>query len=180
MITEEITISSERIYEGVILNLRKDQVTVKDGRTSYREIVEHNGGVTIAALTAEGKLVVVKQYRKAAEQVVLELPAGKIDKGEDHSVAAERELTEETGYTAEKMEHLTAFYSSVGYSTEIIHLYLATGLKPGETCFDENEEIEIEEYSINELLAMVRSGEIVDAKTIVGIQTIKLREEEII
>ena len=169
MVFEEKTISSERIYEGRILNLRKDKVHVKDGKTSYREIVEHNGGVALAAITNEGKMVMVRQFRKAAEKAVLEVPAGKIEKGEDHRLTAERELKEETGYSAEKIEFVTAFYSSIGYSTEKIYLYLATNLTPGETEFDDNESIEIIEYELADLKKMVLSGEIEDAKTIAAI-----------
>ena len=169
MIVEEKTISSERIYEGKILNLRKDKVHVRDNKTSYREIVEHNGGVALAAITQEGKMVMVRQYRKAAEKAVLEVPAGKIEKGEDHRLTAERELKEETGYSAEKIEFITSFYSSIGYSTEVIYLYLATGLTPGETDFDDNEAIEILEYDLPELKKMVFSGEIEDAKTLAAI-----------
>ena len=169
MVFEEKTISSERIYEGRILNLRKDKVHVKDGKTSYREIVEHNGGVALAAITNEGKMVMVRQFRKAAEKAILEVPAGKIEKGEDHRLTAERELKEETGYSAEKIEFVTAFYSSIGYSTEMIYLYLATNLTPGETEFDDNESIEIIEYELADLKKMVLSGEIEDAKTIAAI-----------
>ncbi len=169
MVFEEKTISSERIYEGRILNLRKDEVHVKDGKTSYREIVEHNGGVALAAVTPEGKMVMVRQYRKAAEKVVLEVPAGKIEKGEDHRLTAERELKEETGYTAGKIEQIASFYTSIGYSTEIIYLYFATDLTPGETNFDDNEAIEVMEYDLPELKRMVLSGEIEDAKTIAAI-----------
>ena len=169
MVVEEKTISSERIYEGRILNLRKDKVSVKDNKTSYREIVEHNGGVALAAITPEGKMVMVKQYRKAAEKAILEVPAGKIEKGEDHRLTAERELKEETGYSAEKIEFITSFYSSIGYSTEVIYLYLATGLTPGETDFDDNESIEILEYDLPELKKMIFSGEIEDAKTLAAI-----------
>lgn len=169
MVFEEKTISSERIYEGRILNLRKDKVHVRDNRTSYREIVEHNGGVALAAVTPEGKMVMVRQYRKAAEKSVLEVPAGKIEKDEDHKLTAERELKEETGYSAGKIEYITSFYSSIGYSTEVIYLYYATDLTPGETEFDDNEAIEILEYDIPELKRMVLSGEIEDAKTIAAI-----------
>lgn len=169
MIVEEKTISSERIYEGKILNLRKDKVHVRDNKTSYREIVEHNGGVALAAITQEGKMVMVRQYRKAAEKAVLEVPAGKIEIGEDHRLTAERELKEETGYSAEKIEFITSFYSSIGYSTEVIYLYLATGLTPGETDFDDNEAIEIIEYELAELKKMIFSGEIEDAKTLAAI-----------
>jgi ADP-ribose pyrophosphatase len=169
MVFEETTISSERIYEGRILNLRKDKVHVKDGKTSYREIVEHNGGVALAAVTSEGKMVMVRQYRKAAEKAILEVPAGKIEKGEDHRLTAERELQEETGYTAGRIEYITSFYSSIGYSTEVIYLYFASELTPGETNFDDNESIEILEYPLPELKNMVLSGEIEDAKTICAI-----------
>jgi ADP-ribose pyrophosphatase len=169
MIVEEKTISSERIYEGKILNLRKDKVHVKDNKTSYREIVEHNGGVALAAVTPEGKMVMVRQFRKAAEKAVLEVPAGKIEKDEDHRLTAERELKEETGYSAGKIDFITSFYSSIGYSTEVIYLYYATDLTPGETEFDDNEAIEILEYDVPELKRMVFSGEIEDAKTIAAI-----------
>lgn len=169
MIVEEKTISSEMIYEGRILNLRKDKVHVKDNKTSYREIVEHNGGVALAAVTPGGKLVMVRQYRKAAEKAVLEVPAGKIEKDEDHRLTAERELKEETGYSAGKIEYITSFYSSIGYSTEVIYLYYATDLTPGETNFDDNESIEILEYDLKEMKEMIFSGEIEDAKTIAAI-----------
>lgn len=169
MVFEEKTISSEMIYEGRILNLRRDKVHVKDNQTSYREIVEHNGGVALAAVTPEGKMVMVRQYRKAAEKAVLEVPAGKIEKDEDHRLTAERELKEETGYSAGKIEYITSFYSSIGYSTEVIYLYYATELTPGETDFDDNEAIEILEYDLTELKDMIFSGELEDAKTIAAI-----------
>lgn len=170
MVFEEKTISSERIYEGAILNLRKDKVQVRDQKTSYREIVEHNGGVAIAAVTQEGKMVMVKQYRKAAEKAVLEVPAGKIEKEEtDHLLTAMRELKEETGYTAGRIELITSFYSSIGYSTEVIYLYFATDLTPGDTDFDENESIDIFEYDLPLLKRMIFNNEIEDAKTITAI-----------
>ncbi len=169
MVFEEKTISSEMIYEGRILNLRRDKVHVRDNKTSYREIVEHNGGVALAAVTPEGKMVMVRQYRKAAEKAVLEVPAGKIEKDEDHRLTAERELKEETGYSAGRMEYITSFYSSIGYSTEVIYLYYAAELTPGETNFDDNESIEILEYPLEDLKKMVFSGEIEDAKTIAAI-----------
>lgn len=172
MTFEEKTIKSERIYEGAIINLRRDKVTVQNG-TSYREIIEHNGGAVLAAVTNEGKLVMVRQYRKPASRVMLEVPAGKIDKGESAESAAKRELKEETGYTAGNIEFLMQFYPSVGYSEEILYLYLCTDLTPGETNFDENEAIDIEEYEIAELHEMVMAGKIQDAKTIIAIMTVK-------
>lgn len=169
MTFEETTLKSELIYKGTILNLRRDKVRVVGGREAYREIIEHAGGVTIAAVTGEGRMVMVRQYRKAAGKVVLEAPAGKMDPGEDPVRTAARELREETGYTAGKLEHLTSFYSSIGYSEEVLHLFLATGLTPGPTSFDENEALEIEEYDLRELKRMVLNKEIEDGKTIAAI-----------
>ncbi len=172
MTFEEKTLSSQRIYEGAIINLRKDKVTVQNG-TSYREIVEHNGGAVLAALTPDGKMVMVRQFRKPAERVMLEAPAGKIDVGEAPEAAAVRELKEETGYTAGKVKHLLSFYPSVGYSEEMLHLYLCTELTAGETCFDENEAIDIEEMDVETLHQMVMAGEIQDAKTAIAILMVR-------
>ncbi len=172
MTFEEKTIKSERIYEGAIINLRRDEVTVQNG-TSKREIIEHNGGAVLAAITEAGKLVMVRQYRKAAGRVMLEVPAGKIDPGEAPEAAAKRELKEETGYTAGKIEFLMQFYPSVGYSEEILYLYLCTELAAGETHFDENEAIDIEEYEVNKLYKMAMDGDLQDAKTIIAILTVK-------
>lgn len=169
MIVEEKTLSTERIYEGAILNLRRDKVVIKDGNTSYREIIEHGGGVVIAAITPDGKIPMVKQYRKAAEKAVLEIPAGKLEKNEDPKEAALRELREETGYTASTIDYVNSFYSSIGYSEEVLSLYIAKDLSPGETDFDDNEAIEIYEYSIDELMSMVMDKTIEDAKTIIAI-----------
>lgn len=173
MIVEEKTISSERIYEGNILNLRRDKVVVKDDNTSYREIIEHDGAVVIAAITPDGKVPMVKQYRKAAEKAVLELPAGKLEENEDPKEAALRELKEETGYTASTVDYVNSFYSSIGYSEELLHLYIARDLTPGETDFDDNEAIDIYEYTLDELISMVMDQSIEDAKTIVGIFMLK-------
>ena len=172
MTFEEKTINSERIYEGAIINLRRDKVTVQNG-TSMREIIEHNGGAVLAAITDDEKLVMVRQYRKAANRVMLEVPAGKIDPGEAPEAAAKRELKEETGYTAGKISFLMSFYPSVGYSEEVLYLYLCENLIPGDTNFDENEAIDIEEYEIDETYRMAMSGQIADAKTIIAVMTVK-------
>ena len=172
MTFEEKTLKSEKIYDGAIINLRRDKVTVQGG-ISYREIVEHNGGAVMAALTEDKKLIMVRQYRKPAGKVILEVPAGKIDPGEKPMDAAIRELKEETGYTASKVELLTEFYPSVGYSEEKLYLYLCTGLTPGETCFDENEAIDIEEIQLDKLFKMAMCGEIDDAKTLIATLMVK-------
>ena len=168
MTFEEKTLETERIYEGRIINLRKDKVTVING-TSYREIVEHNGGAVLLAITDDGKMVMVRQYRHAAERVMFEVPAGKIDPGENPLETAKRELKEETGYTAANVEFVTKFYTSVGFSNELLYLYLCTGLTPGETDFDDNEALDIELWDIDELLDMVLRDEINDAKTQIAI-----------
>ena len=169
MIIEEKTLSSERIYEGAILNLRRDTVTVKEGRTSYREIVEHNGGVIILGVTKDGRIPMIKQYRKAAEQVMFELPAGKLEKGEDPAEAALREFKEETGYTAERIRRIASFFPTVGYSEEVLHIFFAEGLSEGETDFDDNESIDIELHDPEELFRQIDAGEMNDGKTMLAL-----------
>ncbi len=169
MIFEEKKIDSERIYEGIILNLRRDRVTAAGGE-AYREIVEHNGAVAMLALTDDDKVVMVRQYRYACGRPVLEIPAGKIDRGETDPVsAAVRELKEETGYTAENIEHLGDVNPSCAYSEEVIHLYLMTGLNPGEQSPDEDEALEVIEMPFDEVYEMGVRGELVDAKTLAAL-----------
>lgn len=168
MIFEEKTLGSETIYKGKILNLRKDKVTVLNGQ-STREIIEHNGGAVIVPVLSDNKIVMVKQYRKAADSVLLELPAGKIDPGEDPETTAIRELKEETGYAAGEISKLTSIYPTPGYSEEVLYIYMAKDLKPGETDFDENEALDIIEVPIDQITNKIMNGEIKDAKTIVGV-----------
>ena len=169
MVFEEKVLSSEMIYEGKIINLRKDKVTVING-TSYREVVEHSGGAVLLAVTDDRRMIMVRQYRRPADKVMFEVPAGKIDPGEDPAETAVRELKEETGYTAENVRYLCRFYPSVGFSEEVLYLYLCTGLTEGETDFDENEALDIEKWDIGELHEMVMRGEIDDAKTLIAIE----------
>ncbi|HKK96471.1 MAG TPA: NUDIX hydrolase [Anaerovoracaceae bacterium] len=168
MTFKEETIKSEMIYEGNILNLRKDTVRVKNG-ISFREIVEHNGGAVVVAITDNNKILMVSQFRKPFDKDVFELPAGKLDGEENPKDAALRELKEETGYTAKNIQLLTSLYPSVGYTNEILYIYLCTDLEPGETDFDDNEAIDIYEYDLELLVGMVLAGKIHDGKTIAGI-----------
>ncbi|MBQ6496140.1 MAG: NUDIX hydrolase [Firmicutes bacterium] len=175
MIFKEELISSERIYEGAILNVRRDTVTAVKG-VAYREIIEHNGAVAIVAITDEDKVVLVKQYRYAAGRAFVEIPAGKIDKGENDPVkAAIRELKEETGYTAESIEHLGNINVSVAYSEEVIHLYMMTGLTAGEQSLDEDEAVEVLEIPFDEVYEMAGQGKLEDAKTVAALLMAKAR-----
>lgn len=164
----EKTISSETKYKGKILNLRIDTVESVNGE-STREIVEHSGGAVVLPLLPNKNVVMIRQFRKPLERDVLEIPAGKIEQGESPEETAFRELQEETGYMANNMTLLTKMYPSVGYSEELLYIYLATDLEPGETDFDENEDIDTYSYHIYDLYEMVMEGKIQDAKTQVAI-----------
>ena len=161
----EKTVKSEVIYKGKILNLRKDQVIASNGQLSDREIVEHSGGVVMAAVLEDGRMAMVHQYRKAVEEVVFEAPAGKLELGEDLVEAAHRELKEETGFTATNLEFLGSFYSSCGYTNEKLNLFLCTGLIEGEPDPDPTEAFEMELKDLEDLYQMVIRGEIKDGKT---------------
>ncbi|RKD27862.1 ADP-ribose pyrophosphatase [Caminicella sporogenes DSM 14501] len=169
----ERTIKSDKIYQGKIINLRVDTVELPDKKYSKREIVEHPGGVAILPITKDNKIIMVKQYRKSVEEKLLEIPAGKLEIGEEPKECAKRELLEETGYTSENIEYLFKFYTSPGFSNEVISLFIAKNLEKGEARPDEDEYIEIKEYEIEELLEMIKNGEIKDAKTIIAILYIK-------
>ena len=175
MIFKEELIESERLYEGAILNLRRDKVTASSG-TAYREIVEHNGAVAIVALTEDNNIVMERQYRYACGRAILEIPAGKIDKGETDPVAAAvRELREETGYTASEIIHLGDCNPSCAYSEEVIHLYLMRGLTKRERELDDDEVIELIEMPFDEVYEMGVRGEIVDSKTLAALLMTKGR-----
>lgn len=169
MTVEEKTIESELLLKTSIFNVRRHVVTAKGGKTAIRDIVEHNGGVGICALTPENKLLMVRQYRKAAEAVVWEIPAGKTEIGEQSIMTAKRELKEETGYDAENFQFLTRFYGTIGYNNEVIEIYKAYTTVQGKTNLDEHEAIDVFEIDLPTLLTMIDNGEIIDAKTIVGI-----------
>lgn len=165
---EEKTMKTEKIYEGKIINLRIDTVELPDKKYSKREIVEHSGSVGIIPIIANS-IVLVKQFRKSVEKILLEIPAGKIEINEEPRETALRELREETGYTTEKLEYLFEFYTSPGFSNEKMYLFLSDELLEGETSFESNEYIELEKVKIEDLIKMVDRGEITDSKTIIGI-----------
>ena len=168
MIFEETTISSEIVYSGPVFDIRKHRVKTVNGE-SVRDIIEHPGGSILVAITDNGKVLIERQYRKAFEKALLELPAGRTDPGEEPEVTAGRELSEETGYTAGSIKHLLTFYPTCGYSAETLHIFICRDLTAGETDWDDSECIELYEYDPDELIDMVMRNEIKDAKTIIGL-----------
>jgi ADP-ribose pyrophosphatase len=168
MIFEEKTLEREYVYKGKVVNLRCDNVLLHNGNTSIREVVEHNGGVAIVAMK-DNKIILVKQFRKPYEEVLLEIPAGKLEKNEEPYECAIRELEEETGFIPQDLKLLNIVYTSPGFANEKIHIYYCCKLIEGRVNPDEDENIEVEYYSVDEAEGMIASGQIRDAKTIIGI-----------
>lgn len=162
-------VSRRRIYDGRIASLREDTVALANGREALREIVEHDDVVAIVPVDADGNVLLVRQYRLAAEDVLLEVPAGMVDQGEDTAAAAQRELREETGHRAAEMQRLTGFFVSPGFCTEFVHVFLARGLSEDALAADEDEDLALVRMPLAQAVALVRSGEIRDAKSIVGL-----------
>ncbi len=177
----EKTVSTEHIFDGQIIKVRKDTVRLPNGGTGTREIVEHPGGVAVVALDNEKNVYLVRQYRHPFEEVILEIPAGKLDHhGEDPFGCCKRELKEETGFSAEKFDYLGAFMLSPGFCREWIHIYLARNLTAGDACLDPDEFLEVEKLPISKLVEMIMDNQIKDAKTVMGILKTSelLRQEE--
>lgn len=170
----EKTAAVHDIYRGRIVYLHEDEVTLPDGAPARREIVEHTGGVAILPLDEDGSVFCVRQYRYAVREHLLELPAGKLNEGEDPLACAARELSEETGFTARELIPLGAVYPSPGYCRETLYMYLARGLEKGRQHLDEGEFLDVEKHSLDELVSMSLSGEIKDAKTVVAVLKTKL------
>ena len=165
----EKTIKSEKIFEGNIIKVRVDTVELPDGSESTREIVEHPGGVAVIAIDENEDVLMVRQYRKPFDKVCFEVPAGKLDAGEETLNCGVRELEEETGMKADNIEYLGKFMLSPGFCREWIYIYLATGLKQGTVNLDEGEFVEVEKHKLSDLVDMVMDNSIKDAKTVMGI-----------
>ena len=160
----ETRLSGETLYEGRILTLQRDTVRLPDGQTALREVVRHSGGVCIAALTDKQELLFVRQFRYPYGQVLTELPAGKLNKGEDPFDCARRELQEETGASG-TLEKVGELYPSVGYTDEVLHLFIATDLTFGAQNPDEDEFLEVERVPLATAIAWAQAGALPDAKT---------------
>ncbi|MFC3882803.1 NUDIX domain-containing protein [Bacillus songklensis] len=173
----EKTLKSEKLFSGRVINLYHEEVLLPNGKTSTREIVKHPGAVAIIALTEDYKILMVRQYRKAMERILVEIPAGKLEKGEKPEVTAKRELEEETGYTCSSLDHLISFYTSPGFADELVHLYVATGLEKMEVKaeLDEDEFIDVLEVTLEEALAFIQDQQIYDAKTAYAVQYLQLK-----
>lgn len=166
----ETMVSSEDIFDGVVLHLFRDTIKLPDGNTSTREFLRHLGAVCVVPVTDDGKIVVERQYRYAVGQTMVEIPAGKLDyKGEDRLEAAKRELREETGYTADRWTDLGTYLTAPAFSDEKISMYMAEGLHKGEQDLDDDEFLDVAEVPLDELVADVMAGRITDAKTQTGI-----------
>ena len=170
----ERTLESRTVYEGVIVRVKLDEAQLPNGKKARREVVEHPGGVAILALDREDNVAVVRQYRYPFHKMLLELPAGKLEPGEDPRVCGVRELEEEVGLVADEFIYLGGLYLSPGYSNEVLHLYLARGLRQGACHPDEDEFLEGERIPFARLVDMVMADEIHDAKTVAAVLKAKV------
>ena len=171
----ERKINSELIYDGKIIKVLKDEVFVEKGEgiKSMREVVKHNGGAVGLVLTKDNKIKFVKQYRYAIGDYLLELPAGKLEIGENPKDAIYRELQEEVGVKANKIETIASTYVSPGYCTEMIHMYYVEDYEETETNFDECEDLDLIELDVNEAYKLAEEGKILDAKTLCLMMMVK-------
>ena len=165
----EETLSSKVIYQGRAVNLRVDTVKTENGKTTSREIVEHSNCVAVVVLDAEDNVILVRQFRKAVDKNLLEIPAGGIDPDEQPLDSVARELQEEIGYLPQKIEKLGGFYAAPGYSTEYLYLYMATQLEPSQLVAEDTENIEVVKVPLAKISDLIASGDICDAKSIAGL-----------
>lgn len=169
----ETKISSKEIFHGKIIEVRLDTVKLPNGNESTREIVKHPGAVGIVPITDKGEVILVKQFRYPVNQEIFEIPAGKLDENEEPKACAKRELLEETGYDAKKISKLCMFYTTPGFSDEMMHLFLAENLIYQEQQLDEDEFLEVLRIPLDEAVQWIISGKIIDGKSIVGITLAK-------
>ncbi|SES81981.1 ADP-ribose pyrophosphatase [Oceanobacillus limi] len=175
---EEKTIHTEKIYEGKVVHVQVDQVKLPNGKESTRELIKHPGAVSIIPITKENKIIFVEQYRKPLEKSLVEIPAGKLEPGENPEVTAIRELEEETGYTTKELSFVSSFYTSPGFADELMHIYMAKNLEIVDQPLlpDEDEFVEVVELSLEEAKAYVREERIHDAKTNYAILYLEMLE----
>lgn len=170
----EKTIFSEEIFDGKVVKLRVETVKLPDGSIQTREVIRHPGGVGVIAIDDENNVLMVKQFRPGAKGVLLEIPAGKLEYGENPEECGRRELSEETGFIANEFSHLAKFYVTPAYCEEIINIYFARNLVPSKQNLDEGEFLDVLKIPFDELYSMVINNEITDGKTIIAV--LKLKE----
>lgn len=173
---KEKQISSKYIFKGRVISLRVDEAELPNGKTASREVVEHNGGVTVVPLTDDNEVIMVEQFRYPYSEVVLEIPAGKRDLGEEPLACGKRELMEETGAVSDDFTFLGELYPTPGYCGEIIYMYLAKNLSFGETNPDEDEFLNVKKIPLKDTVDMILKGEIKDAKTQAAILKVAIME----
>ena len=166
---QEKLVSTTRIFEGKIIKVRRDEVLLPSGNTGTREVVEHQGAVAVVPVTKDGGVIMVRQFRYPVGQVLLEIPAGKLDPGERPEACALRELAEETGFVANNLRKLASIFTTPGFSNEVIHLFLAEDLIESDKKPDEDEFINTETFTPNQIRAMIANGEICDAKSLAAL-----------
>lgn len=172
---EETTLHTEQIYSGRIIKLSLLDVRLPDGNSARRELITHPGAVAVVALDDAGNVLLVRQFRTAANRILLEIPAGTLHPGEDPLVCAERELQEETGYFPGSLQALGGIFAAPGYTTEFIHLFYATNLSDSRLAMDEDEFIEVERVPLAAALDMIETGEIADGKSVSGLLRVARR-----
>jgi len=165
----EERISGEDVYNGIFLHMKRDQVRLPDGSLAIREYLTHPGAVAILALLDDGRVVLERQFRYPIAKICIEIPAGKLEIGEDRLLCAKRELAEETGYTAKKWSFIRRIHPVISYSTEFIDIYLAEGLTAGESKLDDEEFLDVFAAPLEQILAWIEQGEITDVKTTISI-----------
>ena len=163
------TVSSDNVYDGETFKVFSDSVRLPNGNVAQRDYIRHIGAVAILPVDENGTIYLIDQFRYVVKGNILEIPAGTLGKDEDPDACAARELTEETGFRAKKMERITAFYLAPGYSNEVITLYRATGLERTETNLDKNEILELKPVSLEQGIEMIKDGKIRDSKTIAAL-----------
>jgi ADP-ribose pyrophosphatase len=176
LFTKKNTISSRRVHEGSIINLRIDQLRLEDGNTTTREVVEHTGGVVIICQPKTDLVVLIKQYRYSLDRELIELPAGRIERGENPLTTAKRELIEETGYKANKWQDKGTLATAPGFCDELLYLFHASDVTVVDRQLDHDEEIEVITLPIKEAWKLATSGNIVDSKTIAALALIVPKE----
>lgn len=165
----EKKVDSNLVFDGNLLKVYCDKVELPNGKEASREFIRHPGAVAVVPITQEGKIVLVRQYRYPIGKTILEVPAGKLDKGEEPDDCARRELEEETGYVSKNIRRLQSIYTTPGFTDEVIHLYIADELILAKQCLDEDEFLAVEMYTKEEVKVMINDGTITDAKSMLAL-----------